>query len=428
MADSSPLTPPQRAALKPWLDDADREIADLRAARQGAIECAGYAAELIRWAKGELQSTDPNSGQTGSDFLVECLLQTYNNAQDAAAPALEQLASAIPEPPPAYCGVNGASYHAIAIGIGRKILKTAAEALGTIFIDGLNPETGKYAATVAGWREGFEIDPSTGLAKSQGVRIWLRLSETDFRQRLQAMPDFNNSELAKRIEKESALAADRRRTASAPDAKAGKWPAEAHAQLPKPEFIFAPDGDGYFVAGFGASGHLTAKGCKGLHHVFRLLKTPEQPVPMAELGNFADDQRIQADRHSKQPAIDYDDLQKLRERLTDAKANHAKAKESGDTVDEQHCVEEIEHTEAAIRQLTKITGEPRDLNNPLDRMRSRIRGTLKGAFSAMRNAVPPMTALADHLEQAIRSEAGYFIYSATPPIQWQLEKPEKKFP
>src|SRR5262249_22682382 len=57
---------------------------------------------------------------------------------------------------------------------------------------------------------------------------------------------------------------------------------DAAPRSPSPsiEWCFAPSGDGYFVAGFGESGHLS--GYKGLADIARLIEAPGVPVPMLD--------------------------------------------------------------------------------------------------------------------------------------------------
>jgi hypothetical protein len=55
----------------------------------------------------------------------------------------------------------------------------------------------------------------------------------------------------------------------------------APAESPRSSFMFAANGDGYFVAGFGEQGHVQK--LKGFDQILRLIRTPGRPVPMIEL-------------------------------------------------------------------------------------------------------------------------------------------------
>ncbi len=64
------------------------------------------------------------------------------------------------------------------------------------------------------------------------------------------------------------------------------------ADLPEPEaeYVFARDGDGYRIRGFGQSGHLSAT--RGLDQIYTLIQTPGQPVRMIRLVEASHDRRI----------------------------------------------------------------------------------------------------------------------------------------
>jgi hypothetical protein len=185
------------------------------------------------------------------------------------------------------------------------------------------------------------------------------------------------------------------------------------------EFVFAPDGDGYYIAGFGERGHLSAKACKGLNQLYRLVQSPGEPVPMLELLGCADEPRFALDQHTKQPAIDGAELQRLRQRLADARCDLESAKADGNTVEEEHCLEEIEAVEPALQKLVGMGGKPRDLNNPLGKWRATIWGSIKRAVAKMHGLNSPMKELANHFDAAISSETGSFIYRQANAEKWR---------
>ena len=220
---------------------ADEEPIDLSAACKWTSESVHYVSELLHWAKTDRKSADTDSACSRPESLIDYLVEAYNKAQDYFAPASNMLARAIVAELPAYGEVYGASYHEIGIRLGRKVLQTAADALGMTFLDGVNPEIGRYSAKIAGWREGLErieIDNS-GNAVPTGERVWIKLTETDFRQRLQAIPDFSEDELTKRIEKESALTAGGGRRD--PTTVRPAEPIETPAPSPPPDALHSDD-------------------------------------------------------------------------------------------------------------------------------------------------------------------------------------------
>ena len=135
------------------------------------------------------------------------------------------------------------------------------------------------------------------------------------------------------------------------------------------EFVFRPDGDGYFVRGFGEQGHVTAKGAKGLHDIFRLVQSPGVPVPMLELDAGVGTQQLDGDSHSQQPVAD----SKTRQDIT-AKRKQLQADiDNADTeVERNESRAELETLDAEAVKLFGLAGKPRDLNNPNDQLRPKL--------------------------------------------------------
>src|SRR5262249_6379308 len=77
--------------------------------------------------------------------------------------------------------------------------------------------------------------------------------------------------------------------------------------LREESWIFAPSGNGFFISGFGESGHL--KGLKGLGILLRLLQSPGNGIPMVDL--VTADKRLKIDRQSPQAAIDEEGLKAI---------------------------------------------------------------------------------------------------------------------
>ncbi len=130
------------------------------------------------------------------------------------------------------------------------------------------------------------------------------------------------------------------------------------------DFIFIPNGDGYEIRGFGNSGHVSAHQCKGLHQVFQLVQTPGQLVPFSVLDETSQDQRFQADTHSRQDATDPEGLQQISQRLQEAQEERRRAEADNNTVEADLCREEIDTLNSRLSADTDHRGRPRDLNNP----------------------------------------------------------------
>jgi hypothetical protein len=185
-------------------------------------------------------------------------------------------------------------------------------------------------------------------------------------------------------------------------------------------WLFVPDGDGYFVSGFGESGHLSMK--KGLVVIARLIATPGDPVSMLTLDGAG--QQARDDRRTPQPALDAESLRQAHNKLQELRADLDKAKETKNTVEIDQANRQIEEINATVRAAMGRAGKARDLNNPFDRMRAKIHGQLQTAYGAMRDANPPMPKLAKHLETSISSESGTdFAYRpAGNSPAWKFEK------
>jgi len=189
-------------------------------------------------------------------------------------------------------------------------------------------------------------------------------------------------------------------------------------------YVFCPTGDGYFISGFGESGTLSAKTCKGLRQLHRIIKAGEPGELMVALvgrGNTSDI-RNGADAHSRQPIADDVMLAEIRAKLQTAMAEQDKATRSGDTVEIELCREEIDKWKDEFKRVTGLGGKPRDLNSIANKLRPTITATLKRAYAAMRNATPPMAILAEHFELSVKSEGQTFVYhSPQPGISWETE-------
>jgi hypothetical protein len=192
---------------------------------------------------------------------------------------------------------------------------------------------------------------------------------------------------------------------------------------PRPyiEWCFAPSGKGYFIAGFGESGHLSSY--KGLAVISILIKTPGVAVPMLYL--VGADLRLNKESRSQQPALDREGLRQAADRLRELRADLARAKKDNNTVEADVARVQIEQLEATLASARGIRGKARDLNNHYDKLRPRIHGQLQTLYRAMREADPPMRKLPEHFELSISAEGGScFVYRpAGDPPAWQFDYP-----
>jgi hypothetical protein len=193
---------------------------------------------------------------------------------------------------------------------------------------------------------------------------------------------------------------------------------------PVAEWCFVPSGNGYFIAGFGESGHLSSY--KGLSDIARLIKTPGVAVPMMELEGTGEQARN--DRRTPQPAVDGTGRRQIVERLQELRWDLEKAERENNTVDADVARAEIDQLEASLASAHGIGGKVRDLNNLYNKLRPRIHGRLRTVYNAMQEADPPMKRLAEHFGLSISSEGGSgFIYRpASDPPAWQFERNEDK--
>lgn len=217
-------------------------------------------------------------------------------------------------------------------------------------------------------------------------------------------------------------------TAAMPPAEAGGQGGKASTPAAESEFVFRPDRDGYFIKGFGESGHVTAKGAKGLHDLFRLIQSPGIPVPMTTLGeptgsvrSISDDEAksqglTMGRRTSRQPVADGMTFQQIAAKRTELKADIANADSD---MEREELQSELDTLEDAAKGMKGLNGKPRDLNNPNDRLRPKIDGRIKTACKAMEGRFPN---LSQHFANTCGAEGGFFVYTpGIPDMKWDTE-------
>ena len=89
-------------------------------------------------------------------------------------------------------------------------------------------------------------------------------------------------------------------------------------------FTFAQEGDGYYLAGFGESGHV--RKLKGFDIISRLIRTPSIHVAMVELVGAGDDERLSRDGRSRQETLDLQALGETRDKLAELREDYASAR------------------------------------------------------------------------------------------------------
>jgi len=185
----------------------------------------------------------------------------------------------------------------------------------------------------------------------------------------------------------------------------------------KAAFAFQPDGDGYFVRGLGKQGHFTAKGAKGLHDIFRLVKSPGVLTPMLELDAEAGTIRLDGDSHNPQPVANSKTRQDIAAKRRELRADI----DNADTdLERDESRAELETLEAEAKKMFGLAGKARDLNNPNDRLRPKLLARKTRACKQIKNS--GLSELAGHLDLSIVSDGDCLVYRSTiPNIAWDTE-------
>lgn len=179
--------------------------------------------------------------------------------------------------------------------------------------------------------------------------------------------------------------------------------------------VFRPDGDGYFIEGFGEAGHLTAKGAKGLHDLFRLIQASGSLVPMREIDTGNDLGVI--DLQSRQPVADFQTMQEVKKKRQELKAEIEACQNEAEQTELQAELEELEAE--AIRMVGK-GGRLRDMNNPLEKLRPKLLKRQSVVVKTLKFANMPK--LAEHFENSVASESGCMVYRKPFDVVWKTKK------
>jgi hypothetical protein len=184
----------------------------------------------------------------------------------------------------------------------------------------------------------------------------------------------------------------------------------------------------YEIAGCGERNYV--KELVGLRYIERLIREPGRAVPYSELiAEDSPDRATEAEKHtaddgldsdigSYQPVYDKEALMGFNKRLNEINAELEKAKEWGDTAQQERL--EKEHAEicATVEKATGIGGRQRNLDRQSENQRLRIRQALQRAFEKLREVGLPK--LAEHLETNTSTELGAYKYAPQPVPSWSL--------
>lgn len=183
------------------------------------------------------------------------------------------------------------------------------------------------------------------------------------------------------------------------DGSNGKQPIEA-------EFVFRPDGDGYFLKWPGEQGHVPAGRAKGLHDFFRIIQFAGVPVPMLELEAGLGTERAKGDGRSRQFVADGETNTQLAAKRKELKVD-IEAAESD--MERNELLAELDKLEAGAKAMKGLKGKPRDLNNPNDLLRPKFLDRKTTAVARIRECGLPN--LADHFDLAVTTKQGGLLYS-----------------
>jgi hypothetical protein len=189
----------------------------------------------------------------------------------------------------------------------------------------------------------------------------------------------------------------------------------------------------------GEKGHFKSQ--LGFRFIQKLLRARGKLVPMVELlaagarprryeieDAYCDPEDglvlpvLAPNSQSMQPVFDHEGLQLLQAEHASIRKNIAAAEKAEDFHLVSSLREEEQRLAAAVKREMGLGGDVRDINNPMNKWRPRIRRRLSDAFKAMRVANPPMHKVAAHLQASISAAGAGYIYSCEPCPSWILER------
>jgi len=159
----------------------------------------------------------------------------------------------------------------------------------------------------------------------------------------------------------------------------------------------------------------------GMGYIARLLANPHRSIPaMTVMGCVGGSQQVQ---HTYQQAIDSDTRRRYQKRMEDLKDEINDAKERGNDGEVETLQKEFYGIADELQGTHGLRNKPRPLGPPTNdqRARSTVRKGLGRAYQRMRKN--SLTALADHLDDAIQTDGTSYAYRPPPPLPgppWQL--------
>ena len=189
------------------------------------------------------------------------------------------------------------------------------------------------------------------------------------------------------------------------------------------EFVFRPDGDGYFIKGFGEQGHFSAKGAKGLHDLYRVFQSPGFRVPMLELDAGPGVTQAEGDERSNQPMLDHDGFKNIAEKLRRLRVDIDGIDSTSPDSDMERG-ELVTKRDELLAELNKVRGKGgkvRDLNaSDLNRMKSNISGRIKTVCKQIEKRYP---LLSKHFRDTTGAVNGvFYVYTpGVPDMRWDTE-------
>ncbi len=273
-----------------------------------------------------------------------------------------------------------------------------------------------------------EIPPSVPISTPHKIVLFTPSDETQLNLFLNeaclCLREYNPFSLQAELQVEYVKAIELLQPASASepnDAKADRGDqksSEGATGTPQQTFVFSRAADGYYVAGFDEGGFVPT--LLGFQYIERLISAPGQPVQMIELVGGPGDSLHLAHGHSEQNAITAEGKQKIKEELSDLDRGIEKAKRDNDYGELERLQRAKEELISSLKRDLGLGGKSRNLNNPADKLRPRIQGTLNTAYKKLR--AYRMEKLADHFSKNIRADRVVFVYDPASAPPWSFEK------
>ena len=193
------------------------------------------------------------------------------------------------------------------------------------------------------------------------------------------------------------------------------------------EYVFARDGDGWFIRAFGESGRF--RDAKGFAYLAKLLANPDRPVLMTHLIDGPSD-GMTADRArneglwtvwwSKQPMADKMAIASVKRRIAECNQGIEDAQQQEDPVVVEAITKEREGLFAYLREVAGLNDNPRyfDSDSLINKLRANISAALRRVYRTLRKSMATQTA--SHLEGAISAQKDGFIYRPSETMVWNV--------